>query len=41
MGIIGLILLVLIAVFTYNAAVEITNIREILEKDKEKMNNEK
>lgn len=41
MGIIGLILLVLIAVFTYNAAVEITNIRKILEKDKEKMNNEK
>lgn len=40
MGIIGLILLVLIAVFTYNAAVEITNIRKILEKDKEKMNNE-
>lgn len=34
MGFLGLILLVLIAVFTYNAAVEITNIRKILEKDK-------
>lgn len=34
MGIIGLILLVLIAIFTYNVAVEITNIRKMLEKDK-------
>lgn len=41
MGLIGLIVLILIAVFTYNAAVEITNIRKILEKDKENINKDK